>query len=375
MSVSRSSLHPAGPRARLAAFESARPSAPGQSVPGYGGAGATDDGAGVGAGRLPGSRGATRAVEIAFYGAGTLLVAAALAQAGFAALADMPALRVVEVSAPGLEGPLGSDTKAAAWRFLGGRASLVDADLPALRRALEGDARLTDIRVERQLPGTLVIRATRREPAGLLSAGGFHLIDADGRVMQKLAPGDVASYSERFPFLTGLAPAGSPQPGEKVGCPALPRALDAIRLLRERNPELFRQVSDVNLQPTDPDAGGPLDCVTLHMKDGLEVRLGDRLPAEALPALDLFLGLMRERGMPTARLAYVDLRFDDRIFFMDRAACLATEAGVMDDLERAAKAPSPAPAPAGAAGGKSGRNGIPGDPPKTKSAAVPSKGR
>ena len=68
-------------------------------------------------------------------------------------------------------------------------APLMAVDLVRARTAIEALPWVGSVRVERQLPGTLAITVTERQPFGLWQKGGLvHLIDAKGQVIagQKL---------------------------------------------------------------------------------------------------------------------------------------------------------------------------------------------
>ncbi len=268
-----------------------------------------------------------------FYAVGLVLVLAAVSHAAFDAISDAPALQVKKIRIEGLNGSVREEVRGRVQLFLKEDSSLLSLDRDRLRQAIEQNPIVSDVRFEKHFPSTLVISAVRREPAALLSAGGFYLVDREGRVMQKLLPEDLSRYD--FPYFTGL-PAENLQRGEKLYSATFYRALELCRLLRDRDPDLYDLISEVNLGGGDSSGSLQEHSITAYLRGGAEVRFGDHSPAEILPVLDFFLQLLRQQKSELSELAYVDLRYHDRIFYMDRATFLASAAGVLDEAERLA---------------------------------------
>lgn len=270
-----------------------------------------------------------------FYGVGLILVLAAVAHAAFEAVADAPVFRIQKIRIEGLTGSLRDEVRSTAQSYLAYDSSLLNFDSDRLRELIEKNPLVGDLRFEKHFPDTLVIGAVRREPAALVCAGGFYLVDREGRVLQELDPEDLPKYD--FPFFTGL-PTENLHRGEKIYSATFHRALELCRLLRERNPELYELVSELNLGGGDSSGSIHEHSLTAHLRGGAEVRLGNRNAAEILPTLDLFLQILKEQKGDLAELAYVDLRYRDRIFYMDRTTYLASCAGVLEEAERLAAA-------------------------------------
>lgn len=268
-----------------------------------------------------------------FYALGIVLVLAAVSHAALDALSDAPALKVSRIKVEGITGPLRQEIRSSAQAFIGPGATLLNFNVDKLREHLEQNSLVGDVQFERQFPDTLVIRARKREPAALVCAGGFYLVDREGRVMHEVKTTELPRYD--FPYFTGL-PAENLQRGEKIFSATFFRALELCRLLRERNPDLYALLSEVNLGGWNSSASVEEHSLTAYLKGGAEVRLGDKTPSEILPVLDLFLQILREQKGELADLAYVDLRYRDRIFFMDRTTFLASASGVLSEAERLA---------------------------------------
>jgi hypothetical protein len=174
----------------------------------------------------------------------------------------------------------------------------------------------------------LVIQASERQPAALLSAGNsIYLLDWEGYVMERLTNATIRDKD--FPCITGIS-SDDVQVGEKIYNAYLYRALDLTHVLKERNPELYAKLSEVQIA-TDPLSH--MESITAHLRGGMEVRFGDNNPIEMLPAFEVWANTIRAKGADPYNMAYVDLRFKDRVFHMDKDTAIGAEAGVLEQLE------------------------------------------
>jgi cell division protein FtsQ len=173
-------------------------------------------------------------------------------------------------------------------------------------------------RVDRKLPGTLVVRIRERRPALVLSLGAARwTMDATGRV---LAPGAV---QRGLPVLSGSALAGI-RPGAR---PASPQLTSALRAYRSLPPNVRAQVTTI--------AAPSVERVTFALKSGIVVHYGDAARTRFKNSVlrSLLAELARERRTP----AYIDVSVPSSPAIAG-AAPLATPAP-------SAPAPSATPSP------------------------------
>ncbi len=163
---------------------------------------------------------------------------------------------------------------------------------------------VADAALRRVLPGTIDVFVSERQPIGIARlAGGLHLIDQRGAVIDEFGPQHAALD---LPIIDGLTAAGEaavvatePEVDED-------RALLAARLLAslQTRPDLAARISEV-------DVNDVRDAVVLLKGDTTLIRVGDDQFAERLQSyLDLAPAL-RER---VPQMDYIDLRFGDRVY-------------------------------------------------------------
>lgn len=162
---------------------------------------------------------------------------------------------------------------------------LLASDLAAMRERLEEIGWIKHARIRRQLPDTLVIELTEREPAALWQhKGELYLVDDEGAVITQ----------------QGLdAYAGLPI---MVGDQAAEGARSILTELSSK-PELFRQVASAIF------VGGRRWNVRFN--NGVEVKLPEQEPGKAWEYL---AELEDSRRILSRDIAAVDLRFPDRIY-------------------------------------------------------------
>ena len=65
--------------------------------------------------------------------------------------------------------------------------NLFRADLPRAARALEGHPWVASARIERRLPGALVVEVHEHRPAALVQLGSLYLLDEEGKLFKRAA--------------------------------------------------------------------------------------------------------------------------------------------------------------------------------------------
>lgn len=141
--------------------------------------------------------------------------------------------------------------------------NLFRVDLARAARAIESHPWVAAVRIDRRLPGALVIEVREHRPAALVQLGSLYLFDDEGRLFKRAAPDDGLD----LPIITGL-----------------PR-----EAWLERRPELqLRLLAALHLLDTWRSAGMPVSALselrldeggafTLFVHDGelvQEIRLG-----------------------------------------------------------------------------------------------------
>ena len=289
--------------------------------------------------RRPRRRGQPSAVLRLFYALGMCVILAAIGHASYGFLMDSAYFRVREVRIEGVSEPIRKELDSLVSAHLAGSPSMISLDMDRLRDTIAAHPRVYGVRIERQYPDKLVVHANERSPVAVLSSSGFYLVDNDAVVMEKLKPSGLRDFD--FPYITGI-PAEDVQVGQAIPGHGITRTLDLIRMLRDHNAEVYAKLSEIN---AGKDPVSRLENLTAYLKGGMEVRFGDTNPIQRLPALDLYVKHLREKGMDPFKMAYVDLRFKNQIVFMDTAHALAAAAGVLDKVteqtEPAAKALKP----------------------------------
>jgi cell division protein FtsQ len=184
-------------------------------------------------------------------------------------------------------------------------ASMVTADLEAWRLKLLSSPWVADAALRRELPGTLTVVISERDPIGIGRIGDtLYLIDQRGTIIDEFGP-NYAVFD--LPIIDGLAAA--PQPGGALIDPS--RAALAGRLLAELqgHPRLAGRVSQI-------DVTDVRDAAVILKSDTVLVRVGTERFAQRIQSyLDLAPAL-RDR---VPDIDYVDLRFDERIYVRPHA--------------------------------------------------------
>lgn len=178
------------------------------------------------------------------------------------------------------------------------RTSSVFDDAGAWRRGLLRHPLVAEARVQRRLPGGVVVTVRETEPVALALTPELRPVDRRGRVL----PIDLAAGSLDLPV---LLLAGGVGPDGRLDHPAALALLASYDRLRGLDPGLAARVSEI-----EPEGAGLR--LRLRRPAGAEAVL----PADAGPLqlrqLDLALADLSARG-ELERLRRVDVRFRDQI--------------------------------------------------------------
>lgn len=211
------------------------------------------------------------------------------------ALPSMEAFRVTDVEVTGLKYVAKEDVV----RMLGLTPDAsVWGDTEAWARRLEENPMLEHVRVERRMPGTLLVRVSERRPVALVPTPTLEPVDAEGRRL----PVDPATHRLDLPVLSVDE---EPAPGASL-LPARARALAAeVGRLQEADTTFLQMVSEVGWR-------GPRTVVARWTDPKVDFLLepgaSARRVREGLVVLADALGREPDR-MPTE----IDLRYADQV--------------------------------------------------------------
>ena len=169
--------------------------------------------------------------------------------------------------------------------------NLFRADLARAARAMQADPWVSSARLERRLPGEVLVRIAEHRPAALVQLGGLYVLDDEGRLFKRAAAEDALD----LPILTGLSREAWLEHKPELQL----RLFAALHLLDTWQASGFpiAAVSEVRL-----DEGGGF---TLFAHDGTgvqEVRLGSSDIALKLRRLAQVRGVLARRGERAARI-------------------------------------------------------------------------
>ncbi len=260
-----------------------------------------------------------------FHVIATLVALVAVVNLAWRALLDSHYFALRDIRIVGVSPRLAEELDAAVRQHLPPNPTTLSLDLQKISSSLAAHPSLRQVSLEIAYPHALLIRASERVPAAILSADGFYLVARDGVAMQRLRPAELRHYE--LPFITGISPEKI-EIGEKVPSAGLSRALEMIELVRERNQDLYSRFSEVSISQ---DPVSQLDLVTARLRGGMEVRFGNTNPVEKLPLLDFFIQQQRQAGNDPFAMAYVDLRVPNQIVYLDKLTAEALRAGAVEN--------------------------------------------
>lgn len=167
------------------------------------------------------------------------------------------------------------------------------------------------VRIQRRLPGSLVISVGERKAAGLaLVDGVVWLVDVNGLPIDRYSP-RYAAYD--FPIIKGLdalrAGAGAGRAAEARLKDALAAGVSVTRALAEGEPAFYEEVSEIDV--SEPD------MIVVRLEDAsYDLRLSRE---NYLKNLESYFSVRDQLGADESSIDYVDLRWQDRIAVMPAA--------------------------------------------------------
>ncbi|MFH0793519.1 MAG: cell division protein FtsQ/DivIB [bacterium] len=172
-----------------------------------------------------------------------------------------------------------------------------------IEKKIEEHPRVRWASVSKQYPNSLKVAGEERQPEAMLHDRHYYLVDGEGVPLEEISQRDLKEF--RYPFITGVRVQSSPL-GKPVESESLGRALSLLAHLKEFTPEIYAQVSELNLSEK-----GELVVV---LKGGVELLFGADDPVSKIPGLVVFCGENKDLG----EFQYVDLRFDRQVVSLDK---------------------------------------------------------
>ena len=153
-----------------------------------------------------------------------------------------------------------------------------------------------DIRLQRQLPGRVVVDIEERRPSAVWQVSGrFFAIDRDGTILEELAG------AGSLPGITDLD-GGLPSPGDRRDAGAVELATRLTALVPQELGEPVRSYEYLS-------HGG----LVVETETGKRARFGDA--SDAVRKLAVWKAVLQGAQAANLKAGHVDLRFGDRPFF------------------------------------------------------------
>ncbi len=189
--------------------------------------------------------------------------------------------------------------------------ALFDINLAALQTALQTNAFIRHASVQREMPSTIRVSITEREPSAMLVLGshGEHLyIDDEGYL---LPPVESAAIYD-LPVITGVDSAQTFKPGMQTTNEDLLSAIEILKAAKAVSEEVSHVISEVRVRNGH-------DIVLYAFEGGTPIIFGQGNAVKKMAALDAFWKKIIVEG-GVHNLQYIDLRFDGQIVTLPKAS-------------------------------------------------------
>ncbi len=182
--------------------------------------------------------------------------------------------------------------------------AMFDINLAALQAALQSNAFIRHATVQREMPSTIRVSITEREPAAMLVLGGRseHLyVDDEGYLL----PPVVSQAIYDLPAITGLDSAQTFTPGVRTSNQDILGALEILRAAKAVSAEVSHVISEVRVKNGH-------DIVLYTFESGTPIIFGQGNTVKKMATLDAFWKKFIVEG-GVQGLQYIDLRFDGQV--------------------------------------------------------------
>jgi cell division protein FtsQ len=194
--------------------------------------------------------------------------------------------------------------------------ALFDINLAALQAALQSNAFIRHASVQREMPCSIRVSITEREPSAMLVLAGRsdHLyVDDEGYVL----PPVVSQAIYDLPAITGLDSAQQLKPGMRSPNPDILAALEILKAAKAVSPEVSHLISEVRVHNGH-------DIVLYAFEGGTPIIFGQGNAVKKMATLDAFWKKFIVEGSVHG-LQYIDLRFDGQVVTLPKAAASAAQ--------------------------------------------------
>lgn len=165
---------------------------------------------------------------------------------------------IEQVKIEGLQQIPKNEIERLATQVIGENLFLVEQD--RLKQNVSLHPLVESVKIERQLPKTLVVRVTERTPIALVVVSrGVVEVDGKGMFLRRREGWPNQSY----PMINGISIPDTAGPGQELKLPGLQAAL---LLLGQAPQELTPLIGEIYVNP--------IQQMTLYLTNGVEVRLG-----------------------------------------------------------------------------------------------------
>lgn len=181
------------------------------------------------------------------------------------------------------------------------KSQLYGVDLFTIRQRLMKQPFIRSVRVNREVPGTLMIEVEEREPVASLGGGQIRYVDAEGMVL----PYVNTSIALDLPVISGLADIQEVQAGKIFESEDLAEALELLQTAQQIDSSVYHFISEINMSRGE-------DVVLYSADVGVPIYFGHGDAARKLLLLQTFWANFVKTGDPD-RLRYIDLRYEDQV--------------------------------------------------------------
>jgi cell division protein FtsQ len=178
---------------------------------------------------------------------------------------------------------------------------MYDIDLTLIQKDVMSHHFIKDVIVQRDLPVTLKITVTEREPIAMVNRNNILYLDAEGIVL----PHSISREVFDLPLITGIPTSVPVTVGSRIVQTDVREALSILSAAKMVNKELYHLISEIKLRN-----GG--DIVLYSAEEGIPIIFGRGDIVGKLIRLETFWkDIVREKG--PQQLQYVDLRYADQV--------------------------------------------------------------
>lgn len=163
--------------------------------------------------------------------------------------------------------------------------------------------KLADVDVRKIYPSTVFIFARVRKPVVYVGAKDLYLMDRQGVIIESINRAEKGLPD--LPFVTGIKTTAV-ELGKPVDDPMIVSALEVLIVLKKANPEIYKDISEVNV---DFHKG-----ISIVLVNGSELRFSKQNLRRQLASLDAFIRRIKD----ITTVQYADFRFQEQIVYKPR---------------------------------------------------------